>query len=162
MQVRQGMSRLEQSGTALEYFDNLVQVYDRLCEAFSEARNPQRALAARVKEHVLEQYPDRNLCLKSIASRFNMTENYISHVYKEQTGIRLPVYIEGIRLEKAAELLSSGRVTIQEAARQVGYEILSTFYRAFRKKYGASPSEYRHSVARGQEPGGEKQDSRHA
>ena len=50
-------------------------------------------------------------------------------------------------MEKAAELLSTGRVTVREVAGRVGYSQHAQFAKAFRLHHGLSPSEYRDTPA---------------
>jgi signal transduction histidine kinase/DNA-binding response OmpR family regulator len=59
-------------------------------------------------------------------------------------------YIRTVRVECAAELLGRGEGSITEVAYAVGFESLSYFRRAFRERFGSSPSD--HLAARGPAP----------
>jgi AraC-like DNA-binding protein len=48
-------------------------------------------------------------------------------------------YLGNLRLERAAELLRSGRLNVTEAATAVGYSSLSHFSKAFAEMFGVSP-----------------------
>lgn len=52
-------------------------------------------------------------------------------------------YLNVVRINKACELLAHGSTSIEEVARSVGYPVLSTFLRNFRKITGLSPSAWR-------------------
>ena len=48
-------------------------------------------------------------------------------------------YLRNLRLERAAELLRSGRSNVTEAAMAVGYSSLSHFSKAFAEMFGVCP-----------------------
>jgi AraC-like DNA-binding protein len=52
-------------------------------------------------------------------------------------------YLKDYRLAMAARLLSASDASILEIAEDVGFESLSYFNRAFKKRYGMTPTQYR-------------------
>lgn len=52
-------------------------------------------------------------------------------------------YIQRLRLEKAAFNLLVTKLTLSEIAEQTGYQSLHALSKAFKKRFGVSPSEYR-------------------
>ena len=98
-----------------------------------------------IKVYIQENYKDPSLCLSKISDTFNISESYFSHIFKEKCGINFSVYVENLRLEEAARLIKETRCSINELYLQVGYNNVTSFRRAFRKKYGLLPSEYRNS-----------------
>ena len=52
-------------------------------------------------------------------------------------------YLEKIRMEKAAEMLVSGKYSVTETAGRCGYNDANYFARIFKRKYAMSPREYR-------------------
>ena len=50
---------------------------------------------------------------------------YLSRIFSEQTGMTISRYLRNLRLERAAELLRSGRSNVTEAAMAVGYSSLA-------------------------------------
>lgn len=52
-------------------------------------------------------------------------------------------FIRSIRLEHAAKLLRTTRLTVSEIMFKCGFSNKSYFYREFFKQYGGSPKEYR-------------------
>lgn len=102
-------------------------------------REPARA----IQRYILGHYHDPSLTLGAIAKHFGLTETYLSQVFHEQTGVTYSVYLERIRVDAAARLLSRGSLGVAEVAARVGYRINSTFFRAFRRVHGVAPSAYR-------------------
>ena len=62
--------------------------------------------------------------------------------FKKYVGMSCLEYIKNLRLEKAAELLSRGEVSVLEASLSAGFSNLSYFYREFKKKYGVTPKNF--------------------
>jgi AraC-like DNA-binding protein len=67
---------------------------------------------------------------------------YISRIFSQETGKTIPQYLRQIRLERAAELLRTGRCNVTEAALEVGYNSLSHFSTAFREAFHCCPGLY--------------------
>ncbi len=51
--------------------------------------------------------------------------------------------IRNIRLKKAAELLKEGDLNVTQVTYEVGISSLSYFAKAFKEKFGVSPSDYK-------------------
>ncbi|MBX3743888.1 MAG: helix-turn-helix transcriptional regulator [Verrucomicrobiae bacterium] len=64
---------------------------------------------------------------------------YLSRTFSSEMGMTLPQYLRQLRLERAAELLRSGRFNVTEAAMEVGYSSLSHFSQAFHERFGCCP-----------------------
>lgn len=67
---------------------------------------------------------------------------YLSRLFSQGTGMTLQQFLRRIRLERAAELLRTGRCNVTEAAMEVGYNSLSHFSTAFREMFGCCPGLY--------------------
>lgn len=93
-----------------------------------------------------ELYGDPDLTVYKFAETVGRPEKYISQLFKEQTGQTLSEYLEQIRINKATELLAHTGMTIEEIARQTGYNSPHSFRRAFKRASGASPSMYRNTT----------------
>lgn len=99
--------------------------------------NTYALLSAYVDQHLGEP-----LRLADIAGQFYRSPSYVSHLFKERTGMSLYQYLTQRRLSAVCAAMKSG-TPITEACLQYGFRDYSAFYRAFRKQYGLSPAEYR-------------------
>lgn len=84
-----------------------------------------------------------DLSIKELSARFGLTPNYLSQIFKNETGESFVSYINRLRIEKACTLLRTSDLKISEIVRQVGYNDSQYFYRVFKKHIGQTPIEYR-------------------
>jgi len=103
-------------------------------------------MTLRIIAYIQLNFADINLGLYSVASEFDLTEKYLSQFFKDQTGENFATFVEKIRLERAIELMKQSELTIHEIATKVGYDKDNTFYRAFKRVYGVSPTTYRSQI----------------
>ena len=64
-------------------------------------------------------------------------------MFKQYTGKKVLDYINDLRIEHAAKLISSTDKKIIDIAMDTGFETIRTFNRDFTKKMKFSPSEFR-------------------
>ena len=67
---------------------------------------------------------------------------YLSRIFSKEVGLTIPQFLRNARMERAAELLRSGRYNVTEAATEVGYSSLSHFSKAFCETIGCCPVLY--------------------
>lgn len=67
---------------------------------------------------------------------------YLSRQFSQEAGMTIQQYLRQIRLERAAELLRTGKCNVTEAALEVGYNSLSHFSSAFHEAFGCCPGLY--------------------
>jgi AraC-like DNA-binding protein len=67
---------------------------------------------------------------------------YLSRLFSQEVGLTIQQYIRQIRMERAAELLRSGKCNVTEAALEVGYNSLSHFSVTFHQTFGCCPGLY--------------------
>ncbi|MDY3919017.1 MAG: helix-turn-helix transcriptional regulator [Candidatus Limivivens sp.] len=82
------------------------------------------------------------LSLEILAKELHLNKYYISHMFQERMNISFTDFINGLRVEHACSLLEDD-VHITEAAFASGFSSIRTFNRAFAKKTGMSPRDYK-------------------
>lgn len=85
--------------------------------------------------------------VRQLAQEVRMTPDHLQRLFKQETGLRLGSVIVERKLGEAAHLLSATDVVVKEVAYTVGYSHPSSFVRAFRRRFGKSPTEYRQRAA---------------
>ncbi|MEC0180909.1 AraC family transcriptional regulator [Paenibacillus peoriae] len=89
-----------------------------------------------------------NITLEHIANHFKYNKNYLSRIYKENTGIGISEQIIKFRLKHAKELLTETDLSIIEIASEVGYDDSKYFMRLFKKYETVTPTQYRKTFYR--------------
>ncbi len=79
--------------------------------------------------------------LSELSKQIGLNTFKLKKNFKELFGVPVFKYLQNERLTTAHELLRNQRMTVQEAAWQVGYDSLSSFSNAFSKKFGYRPSD---------------------
>lgn len=100
-------------------------------------------LAQKIAAYLQEHYTDSSMSLKMTADAFGLSEPYLSQFFSKQMGINFSVYIEDLRLKKGIEYLQTTGKTINEIAELIGYNSSSVFRNALKRRYGASPNQFR-------------------
>ena len=95
----------------------------------------------------IKEYLDQNftspITLDSLSETVYISKHYLSHLFKEQTGVSPIKYLTSKRMEKACELLSETELPVSEVSKAVGYENPLYFSQVFKRIYGISPVKYR-------------------
>ncbi len=79
-----------------------------------------------------------DLEIDALSEIFFLSRSYLMHRFKEETGYTIHSYIQQKRLLFATELIRN-QIPVMEACYQAGFSDYSTFSRAYKKMYGASP-----------------------
>ena len=97
--------------------------------------------------------------IRTIASSLGYSYSYISHLFKERTGVTLQRYIGLKKHEKALELLKYGNLSVTQVASQLKYKSVQAFSKAFSRTMGFPPSKHmRADQPMGELPAAERQD----
>ena len=72
-----------------------------------------------------------------------LNRSYFSKLFKEVIGCTPQEFLIALRLNEAAELMKSSNTSIGEIAVRCGYPNQLHFSRAFKKRYGVPPREWR-------------------
>ena len=116
--------------------DLTTRVRDRL------NRNRYSSYVAGCKDYVRRHYRSK-LYLAVIASYLGISPNYLSRVFKRETGERLQDYIVRTRIARATNMLIYTDQSLSEISSYVHFPSQSYFGRVFKAAYGMTPQEYR-------------------
>ena len=95
-----------------------------------------------IKKYIRYHYSER-ITMEELGNKLFLNPNYISQLFKKETGQSVSSYILKIRMEMACSYLEDYSRNISEVAQMTGYSSPKPFAVAFRKYMGMSPSEYR-------------------
>ena len=119
---------LKQEEQLYEELPRDVQIYNRLCLLMQEK----------------QLFRDPNCSNVMLANELGTNRTYLAEAVKiHENGATVLEYINGLRLEYAAQLLSSPTSwRIADVEIMAGFNSRTTFYRLFKEKYGLSATEY--------------------
>ncbi|MBZ4664854.1 helix-turn-helix domain-containing protein [Mahella sp.] len=97
-----------------------------------------------IKTFVNNNY-NTKVSLTKISQDLHISRNYLSYIFKKETGESFIDYVEKFRINKAKELMKTENLMIYEIAEKVGYFDSAHFSKSFKKLTGKTPSEYMRS-----------------
>jgi two-component system response regulator YesN len=100
-------------------------------------------LVVRRAQSLIHEFYQTGITLEEIASKLNITPEYLSSQFHKETGVLFSGYIKNYRINKAKELLISTTLKQYDVANQVGYGDPKYFGRVFRECTGLRPLDYR-------------------
>ncbi|MDR2025747.1 MAG: response regulator [Hungatella sp.] len=83
------------------------------------------------------------LSVAQIAEQLHISSNYLTKLFKKETGIGCNEYITRKRIEKACNLLKTTSLPTGIIGEKVGYTDVNYFSAAFKRQMGVSPRKYR-------------------
>ncbi|MEF3302111.1 response regulator [Paenibacillus sp. GYB003] len=112
-----------------------------ICRAMHErSSHKHRKTIDFIKRYVQQHYAE-DITLDLIAEKVYLTRNYLSQIFKQETGENYNSYLTRVRMEKAKELLLTGNYKVFEISQIVGYKNNAYFSQLFKKHTGYYPSE---------------------
>lgn len=99
-------------------------------------------LTKRAKEYIKTNY-SKSITLEDVAREINVSPQYLSKLFKEETGENFIDYLTGIRIRIAKSLLEGDEMSIKEICYSIGYSDPNYFSRIFKKIVGSTPTEYK-------------------
>ena len=107
------------------------------------AFTPEQTATVRRMHDELLQHPEERPTIEELSRRCLMNPTTLKAVFKAVYGDSLASHMKEHRMERAAELLREGNLSVGEVAAAVGYDSPSRFSAAFRERYHMLPTEYR-------------------
>ncbi|HIZ84766.1 MAG TPA: AraC family transcriptional regulator [Firmicutes bacterium] len=94
-------------------------------------------------QRYLESHFTEPVSVAEIAGRAFLQADYFSRSFKEITGYTPKQYLTLLRLTYGCQLLLQSGLAVQDIAVRCGFGDASGFIQAFKKRYGATPHQYR-------------------
>ncbi len=102
----------------------------------------QKNLVSSVMGYIEENY-NMKIKVDEIASRMFFSKNYLSKIFKQETGKSIRSFLTEIRIKEACKQLSSTQNNIIDIAVDCGFSDMKSFYAIFKKYTGLTPKQYR-------------------
>ena len=124
-----------------DYFLRTRIAVDRLEDLLDE-KGKMTELIDQVKDYIADHL-DEELKRTDLAAMIYLHPDYLSHVFKDETGMSLSEYITRKRIDYAMMLLEKTNRSVSDIAAKCGYASLAYFTKTFKRIIGMSPKEYR-------------------
>ena len=129
-----------------------AKVYELAAELFFD-HTAEEALFCTRQTHVAQERVEKAaalvranlaepLTLEELGQRVGCSPFYLSRTFTVQMGMTISQFLRQVRLERAAELLRSGKFNVTQAALEVGYSSVGHFSSAFHETFGCCPGLY--------------------
>lgn len=117
---------------------------------YSSSLNVQAAATPRLRMMIAEVNadPSGDLSLPALAERAGMSERTLSRVFKKETGVSPAAFVEIARVNRAKALLETSDWPLARVAERSGFGSLDGLHRAFQKRCGTTPGDYRDRFGR--------------
>ncbi|MGX7707776.1 GlxA family transcriptional regulator [Methylobacterium sp. Gmos1] len=80
---------------------------------------------------------------KALAERAGMSPRHFARLFRAETGLTPAAYVETVRIESVRRLLETGDAALKQVAGACGFRDADTLRRAFMRRVGTTPAEYR-------------------
>ncbi|TCL58340.1 two-component system response regulator YesN [Hydrogenispora ethanolica] len=138
-QHHQTLMELEFLDDLAAWFAGFLPVYLDYLRGKAESRHSE--LVGKAIDYI-EAHKDKNLTLAELAAALNVSEAYLSSLFKREVGRNFVGYLTGLKVDLAKEYLRQGRL-VYETAELIGFENSNYFAKVFKKYTGMTPDEYR-------------------
>nr|WP_237551841.1 helix-turn-helix domain-containing protein [Streptomyces sp. SID8367] len=95
-----------------------------------------------LRHHIL-RHVSEPLTVADLAAYAHVSDRHLTRLFKTELGTTPHAYIESVRVEKARHELESSDATLERVASACGFGTVDTLVRAFRRRVGTTPTEYR-------------------
>jgi YesN/AraC family two-component response regulator len=91
----------------------------------------------------IERNIKRGISLEDVANHVNISTYYLSKIFKKEMGVNFITYVTDRKMDMAKEMLVNTDIPVLNIALDLAYNEANYFSKAFKKKTGLTPSEYR-------------------
>lgn len=109
-----------------------------------ETRMPKNKTVRAAIEYIYDNI-DKKLSCRLISEQLYVSKEYLSKIFKKETGKTITKYINFVKVLYASNLLTNNELSITEIASIVGYDNYNYFSTTFKDILGQSPLEFRKS-----------------
>lgn len=133
--------------TAEELKNKLLSLFRGAIQNMRQERERRSKKRIEMAKKYIDKHYMKPLTLNDVAEHVELNPSYFSSLFKKETGFNFTDYLLDTRIEMAKNLLLNPTVKVYEIGYKVGYEDAVSFGRAFKKKIGMSPKEYRKIIS---------------
>ncbi|MCM3747828.1 response regulator [Paenibacillus pasadenensis] len=126
--------------------DWLLARAERIVSEAELLQHPYSETIRKVCDYVKRHYAD-GASLQQAADYVHLNKNYLSELFKKETGSSYNDYVTLVRIEKIKTLLLEGKAPVGQLPEMVGYPDGSYLSKVFKKVTGMTPLEFKRKKA---------------
>lgn len=123
------------------FFLYLLQNYEQTAHVSKKSKFHWKPEFAAIFTYIQQHY--QTITMEELSAVFNYSQRQIIRIIQNSTAKTFSQLLTQLRMEKAATLVSSGEIPLEQIASDIGYSSLSSFYRVFVSYYGMPPGEFK-------------------
>jgi len=133
---------------SLERLDPLDRMEEALAAACRERFPGSEAVPANRKEirqaiaYIRAHYAEE-ISVADLSAHLGFSANYLSNLFRSETGLRVTEFVNRVRMEVAKRLLRDSQLKVYEVAGKVGYHDASYFCKVFKEITGETVTAFR-------------------
>jgi AraC-like DNA-binding protein len=124
-----------------EFLHELNEQINKAIDLNREHKDQSNLIVEQANEYIHQNYMQKGLTLNEVAQKNHVSPNYLSYLFKKNTGSNLWEYVIRLRMEESKRLIINTDLRRYEVSERVGYESPEHFSKIFKKYFGISPSE---------------------
>ena len=126
--------------------DKMIRVTEKLCELVNTKKETaKKEVPKRIVEFMQENYTDPDFYMTTLVEEFELSDKTIAKLIKDYQNMTFSEYLEELRLQKAVRLLNDPANNVRAVAEASGFRSENTFFKAFKRRFGVTPSNYRNN-----------------
>jgi AraC-like DNA-binding protein/ligand-binding sensor protein len=137
------LRKIQESKNIDELIETLYSIIECIGGRIFSFQGVRHASALRKAERYIWEHYTRKLSLQEIAEVSGLSASYFSSIFKEEMGENLSSYLNRLRVEKAAVMLTETDLSLNQISGACGFEDQSWFSKIFKSYVGVSPGKYR-------------------
>lgn len=112
-----------------------------LLDKSHDAGDPDTEFIFKLRDLVIQNIAEPDFDVQKISHSVGMSVSVLYRKLRALTGTTINDFVKNIRMQKALQLIESGKFNVNEVASQVGFEDTKYFSKEFKKIYGRNPSQ---------------------
>ncbi|HCO73622.1 MAG TPA: hypothetical protein DIT16_02070 [Clostridium sp.] len=144
----QGYYNKIMDSTRIMFISKLMSKFlEEICQLVLRIRDDQNSkyIINKVVEYIEKNYSSK-VTLEDISTHINLSKQYLSFLFKKETGINISSYIINLRIEKAKEMINKGEDSMKVIYQRVGFTDQQYFYKTFKKVTGLTVGQYKDTI----------------
>jgi AraC-like DNA-binding protein len=142
--IREKNSEVEASEDILGLYGQelILQLFRYFPDVFKMFDDEKNELIYKIQKDFEINY-NQEIALADLAKKYNISQSYLSHIFKATTGKSVKGYLLACRITAAKKYLAGSNKRIGEVVELCGFSDSSNFSRLFKRVTGLSPLDFR-------------------